>query len=490
MATTKKSPTARVAAGFGAVALATLTAFGAALPASAADSNINPDTDRSLTIHKFEEPATATGSSANGTRITDPSALAGLTPIHGVEFTMQQVPGIDLTDPADWQAASAMPVADAISAVATGSPYERTGTTDATGQLTFDDAVPMGLFLVTETAPGVDADGNPNVIAFETQPFLVTLPLPVQNQWIYEAHVYPKNATTAISKIVDDSDAHVLGDSVSWSITAEVPEIAASNSLDSFIIGDDLAAGLELESTTVSANNVTLVEDVDYRVDVTGQSVRVVFEAAGLTKLAGGSDVEITVEIVTSIIAIGDGALQNSANLWINDPTMPIASAYTTTPATTNWGTLSILKYEGSDQAAVLADAEFQIFRSQADADARTNPVSVLVDGVSVDTFTTEDDGIAFVPGLKAGDTYYVVETLAPIGYQLDQRVQSHTIVAGDIDRTSVDVSLSNAQVPGYALPVTGGDGQAAFMIGGAGLLLGALGFMLIRRRKAAKAQA
>ena len=55
MASTKKGLTARVAAGFGAVALATLTALGGALPASAAP-NIDPQEPGSITIHKFEQP--------------------------------------------------------------------------------------------------------------------------------------------------------------------------------------------------------------------------------------------------------------------------------------------------------------------------------------------------------------------------------------------------------------------------------------------------
>ena len=66
----------------------------------------------------------------------------------------------------------------------------------------------------------------------------------------------------------------------------------------------------------------------------------------------------------------------------------------------------------------------------------------------------------------------------------LDTTPQPFTAVTGDVAVDSVDLAFANDQVPTYALPITGGEGQAAFMIGGAGLLLGALGFALMRRRK------
>ncbi|MCH1881988.1 SpaH/EbpB family LPXTG-anchored major pilin [Agrococcus sp. ARC_14] len=463
MATNKKSVTARVAAGLGAAAVATFAVLGGALPASAAPSNIDPAAVGSISVHKFAEPADATGLPNNGTVVD----TTGLTPLVGVEFTVERVTGIDLTTNAGWDAAAALTPATAGPLAAVDAI-----TTDATGTAVFDE-LPLGVYLVTETAPGA------NQIAIETAPFLVTVPLPQNNTWLYDVHVYPKNSLTAIDKIVDDSAARGLGDEISWTITADVPEIAADDTLSSFVIADSLDARLGYVSATVTGVNVSLVA-ADYQLVQSGQDVSVTFTTAGLTKLAAANAASVEVEILTTVDVLGDGVIENDASLTVNDNT------FDATAASTEWGTIAILKHETGDQAAVLAGAEFQVFASEAAAVAGTDPI--VVDGV--DTFVSGDNGIAFVPGLRAGVEYWIVETKAPVGYQITATpIPAYTVVAGDVSATSVDVTVANPQVPAYALPITGGSGQVAFMIGGAGLILGAVGFALIRRRKA-KAQA
>lgn len=462
MATNKKSLTARVAAGFGAAAIATFAVLGGGLPASAAASNIDPAAVGSITIHKFAEPEAATDLPNNGT-VVDTS---GLTPLEGVEFTVERVTGIDLTTNAGWDAAAAL-------TPATAGPLVTVGSIATVGGVATFDNLPLGVYLVTETAPGT------NQIAVETAPFLVTVPLPQDNTWLYDVHVYPKNSLTSIDKIVDDSTARGLGDEISWTITADVPEIATSDTLDAFVIADSLDARLGYVGATVTGVNVSLVP-ADYVLLQSGQDVSITFTRAGLDKLATMNAASVEVEIVTTVDELGDGVIENDATLTINDNT------FDATADRTEWGTIAILKHETGDETAVLTGAEFQIFATEANAIAGTSPIVVGTE----DTFTSGTDGIAFVPGLRAGVEYWIVETKAPVGYEIAETpILAYTVVSGDVSPTSVDVRVANPQVEAYMLPITGGSGQAAFMIGGAGLLAGALGFMLIRRRKD-KAQA
>ena len=503
MASTKKSMTARVAAGFGAVAIATVTVLGGALPASAAGPNVETDRQGSITIHKYAEPTVATGLDNDGVAL-DAVELSGLTPLAGVGFRAQLVPGTDLTTTEGWELAAELEAANDTAAVQAaqqrirdaGATLTREGTTAALtsatpGQLQLT-ALPLGVYLVTETSPG------DNRIAIESAPFLVSVPMahPDSAEWLYDVQVYPKNSLTTISKVVDDADAFGLGDEVSWTISVDVPEVAENDTLDTFVITDTLDARLGYVGSTVAATAaattpgerevIALVENTHYTV-TGGAAFAVSFTEDGRNLLAARNAVEVTVEVVTTVDALEgdaaaqteDGIIHNAATVSFND-----ASFAAKTPTPTSWGTLTIRKHETGASTVALSGATFQVFRSAKDAAARENPIAV--DGEVEDQidFESNSDGIAFVPGLKAG-TYWIVETVAPLGYSAGTTPIEVIVTAGDLSQASIEKQVGNDKIAAYALPITGGSGQAAFMIGGFGLLAGAMGFALLRRRKA-----
>lgn len=470
MATVFKSRSARVAAGLGAVAIATLAAFGAAAPATAAPDNIDPTEPRSLTIHKFAEPETATGLSNDGTAI-DAADLAGLTPLEDVEFSIQRVGTIDLTTSEGWAAAEGLTPA---TAAALGLGTAVAGETDEDGIVEFT-GLAAAVYLVTETDPGA------NDIAFQADPFLVTVPMPADNQWIYDVHVYPKNSVTGIEKTFANGLADGLGERATWTIRADVPEVAAGKSLTSFVISDTLDSRLTYVGATVTANNLVL-DEADYDLDVTDQTVTVT--VTNLAKLAAANNASIQVEIVTDVASL-EGATTAENGVITNDATLTIdGTDFTSDLVETEWATLAILAHElrdpATDRTGVLAGAEFQVYASATDAENGTNPISVG----GRTTFVSTDSGIALVGTLPAGQ-YWIVETKAPAGYEVQETIPPVTLVGGEISTTEIDVYVPHDQVPAYALPVTGGDGQLMFMLGGAGLVLLAVGFALVRRRKA-----
>ncbi len=475
MATTKKGLTARLAAGFGAAAIATVTILGGAFPASAAVDNIdeNPAGGRSLTIHKFAEPETATALPNDGSQLT-PTQLSGLTALKDVPFSIQRVQGIDLNTTEGWALADGLTVEEAtrdFTLVAAGS-----GFTAADGSLTFA-GLDAAVYLVTENA------STAHDIAFTADQFLVSVPMALNNRWLYDVHVYPKNAVTGIEKSFTNGLATGLGDRASWSLTVDVPEVAAGKTLSSMVITDTLDPRLRYDGATVTGTNVSLVP-ADYAVAATGQTFSVTFTTAGLATLAAANDASISVSITTTVTSLEAaapaqaGVVANQATLTVNGTSFPSNSV------TTEWGSLSILTYEeradASDRTGALAGAEYRVYPTEADALAGTN--AITIDGRS--TWISGDDGIAFLPVLPQG-AYYVVETKAPVGYAADPTPRRQaTVQTGDLDRTTIDAEYAKKQVPAYALPITGGSGQMAFMIGGAGLILGGLGFVLLRRRK------
>jgi fimbrial isopeptide formation D2 family protein len=464
----------------GAIAAGLLAAVALAAPASALvdGPGIDPAQTGSIALHKYVQPEDPSGLPNDGTELT-PAELAGLTPLAGVTFTLRSVGNIDLSTNAGWTAVGDLTAADVL---ADPAAYPLTaagnGATSASGDLTFP-SLPLGVYLVTETDPG------DNPIAQPTAPFLVTIPLPTgDSTWMYDVNVYPKNAVTDLTKTVDDTAAFGLGDDVDWTISGTVPYLASTDPLTAFGIRDVLDARLGFSDATVSA--VTAAGDplalvaADYALTVptpvgaTG-TVELVFTAAGLTKLGANQGAVVSLDLSTRVLSIGDGSIENTAELTVNGST-------TDAEAVTEWGALEIFKYATVDGVEErLAGAQFQIFASAADAAALTNPVEV--DGET--TFTSGGTANLTIGGLTVGD-YWVVETVAPVGFLANTTAIPVTIVLGST-ADAVVLEVENSQVPAWVLPLTGGNGAAMLGLLGGAVIVSTIGAALVlnARRKA-----
>lgn len=449
---------ARVTGVLGAAAAAVAMTFATALPASAAP-NLDTDETGSITIHKLEEPATPSGLDHDGSEVDTSS----LTPIDGVTYAVQHVGGLDLETNAGWEALDGL-TADAVLADAATYPLTDvasavTGAAGVAGEAIFD-GLPLGVYLVTET------DLGDNGIAFAAEPFLVSVPLPLEGDWLYDVHVYPKNTVVEITKDVDDSAANVLGDVVTWTIETSVPSLPADAALTAFGITDQVDDRLQvvLDDVEVTVDGLTLA-DGDVTVTEVDGLLTVVFNDLEALRTVQGATV--TVVVPTEVVAIGDGTITNDAAVYVNDP----SNTFESDEVQTQWGALQVIKHEGDDQDARLEGAEFALYLA-SDTEL-TTPIA---------TGTTNDDGEWVVEGLKAGD-YLLVETAAPLGYVLDDEPIAITITAGSVEQALVQY-VSNAQTPPFTLPLTGGAGAFMFLLGGGALL--ALGVAMAMRRKRA----
>lgn len=458
------SRTLRGSAVVAALALGAL-ALGAS-PASA-QATVDPDAVASLSIHKFAQPDTATGLPNDGSEIAD---LTGLTALEGVEFTITQVPGIDLATNAGWDAAGDLTVGAAEAAV--DGLGGRTGLTDANGLLSFT-GLPLGLYYVEETGTPAGARA--------AAPFLVTLPLTdpgTRGGWLYDVHVYPKNIITAAGKTVEDSDT-IVGDTITWTITGDIP---TGGRTDAYRVVDPLDAKLEYVSTVVSlSNGIDLVEGTHYTVslDAGTNTVTVDFTAAGLDVLAANADAQVKVAIDTKVLETGE--IENVASVYPNQPSITNGNPVVTPPVSTKFGAMTGEKV--NDSGALLAGAQFQVFTSLDDAKAGENPVTL--DGV--DTWTSTADGRFTVSGLHYSNIvdgveiddeadwvhYYLVEVVAPAGYEILAEPIQFDVTADDAE---VDLVIENtAANGGFELPMTGAQGLAALVTAGVLLLAGAV---------------
>lgn len=141
-------------------------------------------------------------------------------------------------------------------------------------------------------------------------------------------------------------------------------------------------------------------------------------------------------------------------------------------------GRFQIVKYAEFDETRLLPGAKFLVCRAAAAYDdedsvriVTVNGVSLAVVPVTVDgadlTLTTDENGEALSPELSCG-RYYLIETEAPVGYELPEDAFPVTVVQS-LTNTVATVRVPNTY--GVKLPSTGGAGTALLYGMGAALV-------------------
>ncbi|MGV0111854.1 SpaH/EbpB family LPXTG-anchored major pilin [Arthrobacter sp. CP30] len=482
----------RLSAALGVLALSTAAAFVAVSPATAVTQagNINPDTPRTLTIHKFALGADNGQNIGTGQEVSVPG-----TPLAGATFTAALVQGVDLTTPEGWTQVSSLTPATAASRVTLPDTF--TATTGTNGVAVFN-TLPVGLYLVTETVLPTGAT-NP------AAPFLVTLPFPTgpggapSNQWIYDVHAYPKNSVTDLTKTRVPAPANSVEarnpDLIRWAINSGIPTLAAGDTLDVFTLTDSLPVELEyLESgptgiapTSVQVTNAAGVVQnfaagTEYTLtyDQATRNLTASFTPAGLTRLRSLPNGDVTLTVLSRAVTIpARGIITNTATSVVNGSTETVTGS---TPI----GQLTVFSFQSENGVRTpLAGAVYQVFLNQNDANLGQN--AVFIDGIQ--NWTTGANGFVAIPIITPGN-YYVREITPPGGFQIPAPNQVQTqVVAGPSSTTAPVqnyVEFEHDQVPAFALPLTGGDGALWFTVGGTGLLTLALGTAIVAARRRA----
>lgn len=537
MNTRKRPLSVRFAAAAGALSIALV---GLASPALAAEGNIDPDAKGSLIIHKHE----------GGTQ-TAPGTPDGQTPTAGtgvkdVVFTAYRITNLDLgNDQAAWNGLKDLPipatacdgtpgVKPTLTLPGVGSPAAvfangvASPKTDAAGDTTIGN-LPVGAYVVCETEA-------PATVKTKAAPFLVTIPFPnntantasPDGNWLYHVNVYPKNTVVNPPVKALDVASNGLGteDQLTYTITAQIPNIPATDSFTHFIITDTMSTGHEgvkVDSVTLDGASLTL--NTDYKVTVKDgkQHVSLLKPALILAKTKGTKNVVVTFKAKASAVSV----LNNVANYSVghkpgdNPPENPPEEPPTDEPenptnkVVSSWGDV-VIKKKDKDNNKVLKGATFEVYNAQT---AYGDTCSAVIDPansapISVNgktTFTTGDDGLATIAGLFVdkgsatkpagaatyGDPvwdnnnthrcYVLKEVAAPAGYVLPQGNAALTAVKvtpGATAASSFDAVIDNAKQDVPELPLTGANGQLLLSIIGAALLLAATGSVFVLRHR------
>lgn len=504
----------RLGAALGATAIGAVALIGATPAAFAAPAdfgNIDTDRDGSLTVHKFLHQGTG---GATGDPSEAPADGDFTDPVAGVTFTayplLKDGNPVDLTVASSWTGLKDLTPGAGCTAPAgytLGSAMVLPAT-NASGIASIP--LDLGAYQVCETDAPAD-------IVDRALPFILTIPLPHENGWVYDVHTYPKNGKGEIVKTIEEQQETGLGSIVKFPVTTPIPTMA--DTWTGFAITDTLDARLAVEGTGVAS--VTLdgaaLDPSYYTVSIdpaNAQKVIVKFTPAGVAWLntdpkneQAGKKIEVVFQ--GTVVTLGNGTIPNTADLWVNNPNLdptggpdgkpPVPS----NPVKTNWGDLAIQKRAAGDEGAFLNGAVFEVFNAEAPyaatcADAVKTGSAITVNGET--QFTSAGTGVISIPGLFVSDSenpvinaaqrcYVLVEVAAPAGYVLP--ANADTAVAVKIGQTTIsdNVEIINTQQEVPELPLTGAAGQIMLISIGSAAVLFAVVLIMVNRRRSAVQQ-
>lgn len=377
-------------------------------------------------------------------------------------------------------------------------------------------------------------------IASPAKPFVISVPMTKTSEdgWNTDVHVYPKNQGQTPTKDMDGASSNSvgIGDTVGYDIKVNIPgdiedykvykindalDAALTytvNSTKAYVYKDDGAGGWTKQEIPNPGNYTITNPEAS-----NSNTLSVEFTAAGLivlqnyTTTAGGGYTHVGIEFDTvvneNVLSKPNYTVKNKGEVEFNNGLTSQNEKKPTTETETNVGRITIDKKDQKGNA--LTGSEFQVAASSADA-AAGDFIKVKVDGSGKITDIVKkgdsDYGTALnwviKPGATAGlgvdgttfyapyfeglqthtgaDTskvaikYYVVETLAPDGYNLLGEPVEIDFANGN---TANVVTKEVINSKGFKLPATGGMGLILITIAGIVLIGTAVMIVLPKRR-------
>lgn len=285
--------------------------------------------------------------------------------------------------------------------------------------------------------------------------------------------------------------AHTIGFKLTGSVTGtnDVPST-------SYKITDTYTEGLTVNTDSITvtltggAKDITLTKDVDYTVTPGSRQFTVLLTDDALKTDTDFDDETEDIQnfySFTNVVVTYDGYLNSKAVdvKTVNDVELKYSQRADKVENTVPGDevhlysfSLDVVKVDATNDTTKLNGAGFTLYTDNACNTVATNGDEVV----------TGTDGTATFSGLKAG-TYYLKETTAPAGYNINSTV--YKIVISETGAvTSNGTTVTQVEVGDTPLvtPKTGGVGTMMFTIGGAALIAcaGVL-FLIVRKKKSAK---
>lgn len=421
-----------------------------------------------------------------------------------------------------------------------GATKKVTGTApDTNGVATFDN-LPYGLYLLAKSA--LPADATTDLV-----PFLVSVPMYVDDAWESTVYAYPKVRTgnITISKTVDDQDGKDYtndndkyvnaGQTLTYTVTTTIPSsqsadgTGSANKFTSFVITDTNSnSTLNIDQSTVKVKlgEAELSSTEDYTVnysDSQGNSVLTITltdteTTGGLAELNNNLTNQQTITVTYNATVATDvnfsSKLTNTAKATYQREGMTGTADATVVDGQTD--TVDLYTY-GIDLTKTLSSGtitndriSFALYTDEACTDKNKIPVTSGTGGYWVAAAEETTPVVMYVGtngklnlyGLEPG-IYYLKETATMDGYTLLDKPITIVITDEDSDGTAtatvngataqvtngvVSLSVENTKnETGFTLPQTGGAGTLMVTALGLGLLCVGVILLVVYRRKGQK---
>lgn len=388
-----------------------------------------------------------------------------------------------------------------------------TGTAAKTVTFKYDGSADVPTQQITDLADGiyyVYCSKKPGTVK-SVQGSLISLPYFDGTDWKYNYETVNLASKINVSgitvtKTVEDSKVGTQKNA-EYTLTASTAG-STTNKVGTYAIVDNMDNALSLIDSTVKVYFVkegveTSAEDGDFTVepnyaykDATGNEATATFAVVASDALLQGDKfygydtIKVTfsakvnadiAEKVTTDLPNTDGLYYGNEGNFTYKPgnnTVNVATAG-----------LDVTKVDGNTTSTKLAGAEFTLYKDSACTEA------ITVEGVTVKATTTTNGNDKFYYGkhefyFTPGVDYFVKETKAPAGYNINSTIFKVTAVAKAYTAVGTVENGAATVVKDYpvTVPQTGGMGTMMFYVGGAALIAcaGVLLFVL-KRKKAAK---
>ncbi|MCS4491309.1 SpaH/EbpB family LPXTG-anchored major pilin [Corynebacterium sp. ES2715-CONJ3] len=473
--------------------------------------------DHSLIIHKYSN--NTPGEAGNGTEI-DTRNLGDA--LKGAKFKIEKVKkdSIDLTTNEGWKKAEkvskgAEPLRDSDFETLPDKDEQTTGE-DGVARW---DGLPLGLYRVTETEAPVGHQ-------ISQEPFYVALPTtdPTNHdEWLKTVHVYPKNTKRdETTKTVQDEAVRLAGDTTtgqSEELTYKITsQLSAGKDYTKYVVSDFYPT----DRLEYAGDNLLTVELANAQLDgskyevttgtVDNKSYLVItFTKGGLNDLNNNKTAQL---VITPTFTVKQNTDLDNVAPIINefkviqmrdgqpeppnpeDPKVPpVTPPGTPTPdpkyPKSFYGNVDIVKKNADGQS--LGGAEFSLYVCTKDGviDGQAKPLREEIratDDVEIKGLLANDYRNGQAVAENDRDAYCLVETKAPVGYELSAqpiRFQILTNQGADAEVALVSQDVVDTKKNGgFNLPLTGGAGVMYLLLAGGAFLLVGRGYSAYSNRR------
>ncbi|MBR6939792.1 MAG: SpaH/EbpB family LPXTG-anchored major pilin [Clostridia bacterium] len=306
-------------------------------------------------------------------------------------------------------------------------------------------------------------------------------------------------ATNDVSTQAANGDAvsEQINQHIGFQIDSVVPDLLGYDTY-TYSVKDTMTEGLTPDNNVkVTIKTTELVPVTDYTVVYNGQETTVTIPYETLKRFDADDAIAITYSaMVNENAKVYPSKEGNQAELTYSTKVQDQTTSETTPPSTVSVYrfSLDIDKVNASGQA--LANAEFVLQDNDNDSyipvvlDTATGKYKVDVDGTADAAHATvksDANGKIIIDGVLEGN-YKLTETKAPTGYNLLKNSVVFNVTATYDNGVCTSVSGNTATIvnrAGGLLPTTGGIGTYIFTIGGALLMIGAVAYYVLKKRRA-----